>query len=77
MTTKPASARAMPRAVKPMMTPAHNAMGNGCSMTTRQLVNTAPSTPTGRSSSIGIATTLEAKTGAASNAPRASQPSNR
>jgi len=48
-------------------------IGSGCSCTTRQLVSTAASTLTGRSSSSGIATTLLAYTGAASSAPIASQ----
>ena len=46
-------------------------------MTARQLVSTAPSTPmSSRSCSNGIATTLDANTGAASRPPSASQASN-
>ena len=59
-----------------MMTAAHKAMGTGFTMTHCQLVSTAWRRPTRRSSSSGMATTLEAKMGAAIKPPISSQSSN-
>ena len=66
----------MPASVTAISTPAHRAIGSGFSITTRQLVSTAASTLTRWSSSIGIATTDDANTGAAISPPSASQTSN-
>ena len=74
--TRPISSVAMPMAVSTMISSAHSAIGSGLASTTRQLASTAASTPTGRSSSSGIATTLLANTGAASTPPSSTQPSN-
>ena len=59
-----------------MMRLAHSASGTGLASTQRQLVSTAWRTVTGRSSSSGMATTLEANTGAAISAPSISHASN-
>ena len=65
----------MPNSVKNAIAAPHSASGAGLAITTRQLVSTAPSTPIFRSSSSGIATTLEANSGAASRPPSSSQAS--
>ena len=54
----------MPSTVSAMSSAAHSAIVAGLASTQRQLVSTAASTPSSRSSSSGSATTLEANTGA-------------
>jgi hypothetical protein len=60
-----------------MISAAHRAIGAGLTSTACQLVNTACITLARRSSSSGMATTLEANMGAAMTPPMASQSSNR
>ena len=59
-----------------MINAAHSAIGTGLCSTACQLDSTACSTETRRSSSSGMAITLEANMGAAISAPMVSQSSN-
>jgi len=67
----------MPMSVKTRISVAHSAIASGLANATATLVVTALSTPCGRSSNIGIATTLLANMGAASTLPSSSQVSKR